>query len=150
MASTIDQLDLSVYNLYAIRTKMLEQIDQQLSFKSAASIPPQTQLVDIYPRMTELDILLGIVPLHAPWAYFYPPRKLRDLRRSPFAFYRIIPTLGSDQEQEESESALAAIICETPEEEQEKVAIKNCFKQINKINDWLGFIIGRIGQFLQG
>ncbi|PJD98208.1 MAG: hypothetical protein CK425_00550 [Parachlamydia sp.] len=148
--ATIDQLDLSVYNLYAIRTKMLEQIDQQLSFKSAASIPPQTQLVDIYPRMTELDILLGIVPLHAPWAYFYPPRKLRDLRRSPFAFYRIAPTLGSNEEQEESESALAAIICETPEEEQEKLAIKNCFKQINKINDWLGFIIGRIGQFLQG
>lgn len=147
---TIDQLDLSVYNMYAIRTRMLEQIDQQLSLKSAASIPPQTQIVDIYPKLTELDILLGIVPLHTPWAYFYPPQKLRDLRRSPFAFSRIAPSLGSHEDQERAESVVEAIVCETAEEEEEKKAIKKCFKQIGKINEWLGFIVGRIGQFLQG
>ncbi|CCB86914.1 MULTISPECIES: DUF5399 domain-containing protein [Parachlamydia] len=148
--ATIDQLDLSVYNLYAIRTKMLEQIDQQLSLKSASSIPPQTQIVDINPKLTELDILLGIVPLHTPWAYFYPPQRIRDLRRSPFAFYRVAPSLGSYEDQEELEATLAAIPCSTAEEEQEKKAITNCFKQISKINEWLGFIVGRIGQFLQG
>jgi hypothetical protein len=40
--------------------------------------------------------------------------------------------------------------CKTPEETREKEAIASCFAQITKINQWLGFIVGRVGQFLQG
>lgn len=148
--ATIDKLDLSVYNLYAIRTKMIEQINQQMRFDQAATIPPQTHMMTLYPKLTELDLLLGIVPLATPWAYFYPPQTFGIVRRSPFAFYRVAPSLGSLEEQAAEEQQLESIQCRTPEEESEKAAIKNCFKQIGQLNRWLGFIIGRVGQFLQG
>lgn len=148
--TTIDKLDLSVYNLYALRTKMIEQINQQYQLDKASSIPPQTLVMNMYPKLTELDLLLGIVPLHTPWAYFYPPKKYGFVRRSPFAFFRVAPSLGSLQEQEEEERTLESIPCSTPEEEKEKVLIKDCFKQIEQINRWLGYIVGRVGQFLQG
>lgn len=148
--ATIDKLDLSVYNLYAMRTRMIEQINQQYRLDQASSIPPQTMMVDNYPKLTELDLLLGIVPLHTPWAYFYPPQKFRFIRRSSFAFFRIVPSLGSLEEQEQQEKQLESVECHSPEEEKEKSAIKGCFKQIEEINRWLGHIIGRVGQFLQG
>lgn len=148
--ATIDKLDLSVYNLYAVRTMMIEQINQQLRLDQAGSIPPQIQVVDIFPKMTELDLLLGIVPLHTPWAYFYPPLKFRSRRRSPFGFARILPSLGSQEDQEIAEEKLASVECRTSEEIKEREAIENCFSQMNKINSWLGHIVGRIGQFLQG
>jgi len=148
--ATIDKLDLSVYNLYAIRTKMVEQINQQLQLDKAASIPPQTMIIGNYPKLDEIDILMGIVPVNAPWAYFYPPKLYRRQRRSPFAFFRVAPSLGSLEEQEQGEALLDSIECATPEEEKEKAAIKGCFKQIGQINQWLGYIIGRVGQFLQG
>ena len=148
--ATIDKLDISVYNLYAIRTKMIEQINQQYHLEDASSIPPQTSILNIYPKMSEIDLLLGIVPLNAPWAYFYPPKRFRFLRRSPFAFYRVAPSLGSLENQDEMSQALESIECTTPEEEAEKAAISGCFSQIDKINNWLSFIVGRIGQFLQG
>lgn len=148
--ATIDKLDLSVYNLYAIRTKMVEQINQQLQLDKASSIPPQTQVMDSFPKLTELDILLGIVPLHTPWAYFFPPKQFRFIRRSPFAFFRVAPSLGSLEDQEKGEALLDSVECTSPEELKEKTAIKNCFKQIDQINRWLGYIIGRVGQFLQG
>ena len=148
--ATIDKLDLSVYNLYAIRTKMVEQINQQMQFDKASSIPPQTKVIDSYPKLTELDILLGIVPLNTPWAYFFPPKQFHLIRRSPFAFFRVAPSLGSLEDQEKGEALLDSIDCTSPEELTEKAAIKSCFKQIGQINRWLGYIIGRVGQFLQG
>lgn len=148
--TTIDKLDLSVYNLYALRTKMIEQINQQYQLDKASSIPPQTTVMNMYPKLTELDLLLGIVPLHTPWAYFYPPKKYGFVRRSPFAFFRVAPSLGSLEEQDQEARALESVVCFTPEEEKEKDIIKGCFKQIEQINRWLGYIVGRVGQFLQG
>lgn len=147
---TIDKLDLSVYNLYAVRTMMIEQINQQLRLDQANSIPPQIQVLDIFPKMTELDILLGIVPLNTPWAYFYPPLRFRSRRRSPFGFARILPSLGSQEDQDLAEEKLESVECRSPEELREKAALKACFSQITKINNWLGYIVGRVGQFLQG
>lgn len=150
--ATIDKLDLSVYNLYAIRTSMVEQIREQFHLDQAASIPPQTLIVDIYPKMSEMQLLLGTVPLNLPYAYFLPPPKLREriVRRSPFAFWRVAPALGTYDEQEHDEEKLASYECATDEEEEEKSAITNCLQVVTKINGWLGHIVGRIGQFLQG
>ncbi len=148
--ATIDKLDMSVYNLYAVRTRMIEQINQQLQLDKAGSIPPQTVVLDMYPKLTEIDILLGIVPLFTPWAYFYPPRDYRLQRRSPFSFFRVVPSIGSLKDQKEEEEKLFDIQCDSPEEEQEKAAIVRCFAQIDKINGWMSFIVGRVGQFLQG
>lgn len=148
--ATIDQLDLSVYNLYALRTKMIEQINQQYQLDKASSIPPQTMVVNVYPKLTELDLLLGVAPLHTPWAYFYPPKKYGFVRRSPFAFFRVAPSLGSLEDQEQEVKILEAVLCTTPEEVKEKELIKGCFQQIDQINRWMGYIVGRVGQFLQG
>lgn len=147
--STIDNLDISVYNLYALRTKMLEQINQEFRLDQAATIPPQTMVLDLYPRMTELDILLGVVPVCTPWAYFLPPKKLRFLRRSPFS-YRVAPSIGNYEQQEETLNLLESIETHTPEEELDKKRLRRFFKQMEQINEWLSFISGRIGQFLQG
>lgn len=148
--ATIDNLDLNVYNLYAIRTRMIEQINSQLRLDQASSIPPQIQVMNAYPTLTEIDLLLGITPLNTPWAYFFPPSKFIDKRRSPFGFARIMPSLGNQEDQEEDEEKLEQAECETEEEESERKAIKACFSQITNINQWLKHIVGRMGQFLQG
>ncbi len=145
--ATIDKLDMSVYNLYAIRTKMIEQIQQQMPLDKAQSIPAHTAIFDTYPKLTEIDILLGIVPMFTPWAYFYPPKNFRFQRRASFSFSKVASSLG---DQEKLESLLASIECNTPEEEEEKAKLISCKKNIDKLNGWLGFIIGRVGQFLQG
>lgn len=148
--TTIDKLDIGIYIQYARRTQMIEEINQQYRIFEASSIPPQTTVIDYYPRLTELDILLGVVPAATPWAYFLPPQKFKYQRRSPFAFYRVAPTLGSLDKQEEDTEMLQELPCDSPEEEQEKATILTCFKQISSINDWLSYIVGRVGQFLQG
>lgn len=148
--ATIDKLDLSVYNLYAVRTRLVEQINQQMHLEEAASIPPQTQVVMTQIQLTELDILLGVVPMHTPWAYFFPPKRFTSNRRSPFTFSRIAPSLKDTDEQGEAYAALQSLSCKDKEEETEKGVILSCFKEISKLNNWLGFIIGRVGQFLQG
>lgn len=148
--TTIDQLDLSVYNMYAVRTMMNEQIQAQMRLSEAASIPPQIQIVDIFPRQNEIDLLLGIIPLNAPWAYFYPPKKLRFLRRGPFAFHRVAPSFGSVTRHDEELALISSTECESAEEKQEQAALMGMLKQMGNINSWMGYIVGRIGQFLQG
>lgn len=148
--TTIDQFDISVYNLYAIRTRMMEQFSSQVRISEDRTIPPQTQMVNIFPKLTELDILLGVVPVVTPWAYFYPPKRYRFIRRSPFAFFRVVPSLGSLDQHTKDEAKIQQVECHTVEEKQEKETLLNCLGQIDKINEWIGFIIGRVGQFLQG
>lgn len=148
--TTIDQLDISIYNLYAIRTRMMEQFSTQIRIAEDHTIPPQTQMVNILPKLTELDILLGVIPVVTPWAYFFPPQRYRFIRRSPFAFHRVAPSLGSLDQHVHDEAKIAQVECHTAEEKQEKETILNCLSQIDKINEWIGFIIGRVGQFLQG
>jgi hypothetical protein len=148
--TTIDKLDIGIYIQYARRTQMIEQINQQYHLDEAASIPAQISMINIYPKVSEMDLLLGIVPVQAPWAYFFAPTRYRFQRRSPFGFFRVAPSLGSFEDEDKDEEKLDQVICETEEDEKEKGAIKACFNQIDKINNWLGFIVGRVGQFLQG
>jgi hypothetical protein len=148
--TTIDNLDIGIYIQYARRTQMIEQINRQYRLDQADTIPAHLQLVDLYPKLTEMDILLGVVPVQQPWAYFFPPPRFRFQRRSAFGFFRVAPSLGSFDKEDEDQEKLDFIICETAEEEKERSAIKNCFAQIDKINNWISFIVGRVGQFLQG
>lgn len=148
--TTIDKLDIGIYIQYARRTQLIEQINQQYHLEDAASIPPQIQLVDLYPKLSEMELLLGIVPVQMPWAYFFPPPQFRFQRRSPFGFFRVAPSLGSFEKEDEDKRKLEDVECETEEDEKEKNVLKACFAQIDKINSWLSFIVGRVGQFLQG
>lgn len=148
--ATIDNLDISIYNRYAVRQQLVEQINQQLRLNETTNIQAHTQIVDNWPKLTELDLLLGIVPMNAPWAYFFAPKEFNKTRRSPFAFFRVSPTLGSLKDQEEQEEALENTPCETSEEEKEKETLSKLFSELRKLNNWIGFILGRRGQFLQG
>lgn len=148
--ATIDKLDISVYNLYAIRTRMIEQINQQYHLDEAATIPPQTSIIANAPQLTEIDLLLGILPMHTPWAYFYPPKRFRFLRRSPFSFSKVAPSLWGDGADSDLMDQLNSIPTTSSEDEEEKATLRKGFAQMGKINQWLGFIIGRVGQFLQG
>jgi len=148
--TTIDKLDIGIYIQYARRTHMIEQINQQYHLDEASSIPPQLQVLDFYPKLSEMDILLGVGTVQNPWAFFFPPPQFRYQRRSPFGFFRVAPSLGSFEEEEQNERELDEIECKTEEEEKEKKTLKNCFEQIKKINNWISFIVGRVGQFLQG
>ncbi len=148
--TTIDKLDIGIYIQYARRTQMIEQINQEYHLADAASIPPQIRVLDLHPKLSEIDILLGTGTIQTPWALFFAPAKYRSQRRSPFGFFRVAPSLGSFEEEEENERELDDMECETEEEEKEKKILKSCFKQIGKINSWLSYIVGRVGQFLQG
>lgn len=148
--TTIDKLDIGIYVEYAKRTQLVEQISQQYHLDQAGSIPPQIQVLDFYPKPLEIDILLGTRIVQPPWALFFPPPKFTFQRRSPFGFFRVAPSLGSFDKEEEDERHLEEIECETEDEKKEKKVLESCFTQIKKINDWMGFIIGRVGQFLQG
>lgn len=148
--TTIDKLDIGIYVQYARRTELLEQINQQYHLQEASSIPTQVRVIDFYPRPLEIDFLLGHRIVQPSWALFHPPPKFRYQRRSPFGFFRVAPSLGSFEKEEENENQFDDIETDTEEEKKEKKILKSCFTQIGKINEWMGFIIGRIGQFLQG
>jgi len=147
---TIDKLDMGIYVQYARRTQMLEQISEQYHLDQASSIPAQIKVYDAYPKPLEIDILLGSRITQNPWAFFLPPPKFRFQRRAPFGFFRVAPSLGSFEKEEEDEERLAEIECETEEDKKDKKVLQACFAQIEKINGWMGFIVGRIGQFLIG
>lgn len=148
--TTFDDLDIKIYIQYAQRTQAVEQINRQFRLEEASSIPPQIQVVDLFPKLSEMEILLGVLPVSTPWALFFPPPRYRFQRRSPFGFFRVAPSLGSFEEEERDRKKIDEIACESEEEEQEKQILKNCFVQIEKINRWIGFIVGQVGRFLQG
>jgi hypothetical protein len=148
--ATIDQLDLQVYFQYARWTEYIENVNKEFRLKEAESIPAQTQVVDISPKLSHLDLLLGVAVFMTPWAYFLPPKKFNLQRRSPFSFSRVAPSLGSAEKQEADMARLAGEICQTKEEEVEKAVLLNCLGNLEKLNSLLSFIVGRIGQFLQG
>lgn len=146
--ATIDKLDLGVYIQYARRTQFVEDINRQYHLDEASIIPPQTTITDLAPKLSELDLLLGVTRSYAPWAYFYPPKNFKFTRRSPFTRSKISPSIGSNED--EDEEVLDAVPCSNPEETEQKETLKKCIKRLRTINEWLGYIIGRAGQLLQG
>lgn len=146
--TTIDKLDISIYDLYARRQVMVEQINQQLRLEEAQNIPPQTQVLNLNPELTQLDILLGVVPLNTPWAYFSPPKT--KLRRSPFTTYRVASTLGSLEKQAALCESIQNIKCQSGDEEKEKATLLGLFKNLDVLNGWLGEVLGRVCQYLKG
>lgn len=154
-AVTIDKFDIGIYIQYARRTQLMEQVMSQYHMREATGVPAQALIVNLYPKLAELDLLLGIATLSSQWAYFYAPRSYSMQRRSPFSFHRIIPFMGERQqnqedEQKKDEEIIEEMECRTPEEERERKVLKACFQQIEEINSLLRYIGGRIGQFLQG
>lgn len=148
-AVTIDRLDIGIYVQYAKRTQLVEQVQQQYSLKEATSIPAQALIIDLYPKLSELDLLLGVGTTLAPWAYFFAPKTYSQQRQSIFAFHRVLPSF-EEEDTEEKEKELFEMECEDEEDEKEKGIILKCIKKIKELNSLMKYIGGRIGQFLQG
>lgn len=147
---TIDRLDIGIYVQYAKRMQLLEQVQQQYHLKEATTVPAQALIVDLYPKLSELDLLLGVGTTLAPWAHFFPPKNYSFQRRSSFAFHRILPIFGQSDTEEKEEKELEEMVCESEEEDDERTIIRGCLKKIKELNELQRFIGGRIGQFLQG
>lgn len=147
--TTIDKLDFRVSIDYAKRTQLIEQVNQQYHLQDA-EFARSVQVPDFSARPAEIDLLLGVIPVERPWAHYSKPPETRYQRRSPFGFFRVAPSLGSFDKEEEDKKKLDWTVCENEEEEDEKKILKRCFEQIDKINDWLSYIVGKMGQFLQG
>lgn len=148
--TTIDRLDLAIHVQYARRTEFIEAVRGQYHLEEADRIPAQAMVVDIYPRVSEMDLLLGVARTYAPWAYFFPPKRFFSQRRTSFSRFRVAPTLGSLEDQDADAAKVAAVVPKSPEEAEEKELISKCLSEIENINELIGFVIGRIGQFLQG
>jgi hypothetical protein len=149
-AVTIDHLDIGIYIQYAKRMQLVEQVQEQFHYKDAASIPASALIVDLYPKLTELDLLLGVGATLAPWALFYPPKEFSAQRKTSFAFHRLAPIFGRSYAEIAEEKKLNDIECSSDEEEDEKSAIRGCIKKLKELNELLRYIGGHIGQFLQG
>ncbi|MBB64927.1 MAG: hypothetical protein CMO81_07660 [Waddliaceae bacterium] len=148
--TTIDKLDIQVYKQYAYRISQYEQVNQDYRLTEARTIPVQTSVMNITPMVKELDLLLGVAQAYTPWALFLPPKSFREQRRERFFRGRVAPSIGSSEKQQADLAKLAAIDCESEEEEEERDILSRVLEQVDKLDEWLGFIIGRIGQFLQG
>lgn len=148
--TTIDNLDINVHYQYAERSRLVEEVKAEWRVAEANVIPQQTEVINWRPTPSELDLLLGGANYYAAWGYFLPPKLFRERRRSPFSPSRIVPTLGSLEEQEDKEELVQNTKPNSPEEEKQKEAILSCFQMIRTINEWLGLIMGKKGEFLQG
>jgi hypothetical protein len=150
--TTIDKLDIGIYIQYARRTQMIDDMNRQIRLQEADTIPAQLQLLNIYAKPSEMDILLGVITVTTPWAYFFPPKNYSLQRRSPFTFAQIAPifTIFGDDEKESDEDKLNKLACSSPDEEEEKKTMIRCLQNLKKINSWMTFVVGRMGQFLQG
>lgn len=146
--ATVDNLGVGLHLAYAKRVQFVEDVKRQYHLDDAASVKAHASVQYLQPQLSELDILLGVTKSYAPWAYFLPPRMFTLQRKTPFTFSRVTPSVGS--EEDEDLELLESIQPNNDEEKYEKEVLKNCINRIKTINEWLGYIVGRIGQLLQG
>lgn len=148
--ATIDQLDIKVYVDYARFTRSVELTEKTFHLGEAGFIPPQTAVPEYKPTLTEMELLLGIMPRYTPWAVFFPYSKFKFHRRPAFNKFRTATSMGSLEKQEADYAKLSSIKPDDEEEEKEKEILCECFEEIEEINGWISYIVGRMGQYLQG
>lgn len=139
---------LDVHELYAQRIQLIQKYYEQYPVNLADKVQSHTQVDNVRPQLTNIDILLGVSTNPPPWALMRPPTY--DPRQPFLSFSRVAPSLGTLEKQASDTERLQAVPCLTPKDALEKSIILGGLAIINKINDMKGYIIGRVGQFLQG
>ena len=134
--ATIDKLDFKVYVDYARRTRLIELVNKDYGLGQSQGIGAQIEVVDIHPRVLELDLLIGLMRQYAPWASFWPPKKFQEQRRPVFMRHRIAPSLGTFSKQDADYETVLNFSPETKEQETEQRILCTCFQQIHTINGW--------------
>lgn len=168
--TTIDNIDIQYYFQYARRVQTVEETTRTFQLDQARSIPPQTQIVDLHPKLHEIESLFGFRRSTQPWARFVHPENFTEQRRSTFAFDRICPSLGSQEQQKTYFERLKTFSLRDQDSEEgekegerdpqkkkgliklkkEKQILLRCFDQIDQINKMINFVVSRVGQFLRG
>jgi hypothetical protein len=148
--ATIDRLDIAVNFQYARRIEFVEAIQKELHLERSTAVSDQALVVDLFPKRSEVELLLGLTQTRAPWAYFYAPPSFQTQRQSTFAFFRIAPTMGSLAKQEADAKKVATTQVHSKEEVEEQGVLGQFFSSVNDINEMIGFVTGRIGEFLKG
>lgn len=148
--ATIDRLDIAVNYQYARRIEFVEAIQKELHLDRSTAVSDQALVVDLFPKRSEVELLLGLTQTKAPWAYFYAPPGFQAQRQSTFAFFRIAPTMGSLSKQEADAQKVATTAVNSKEEADEQSVLGQFFSSVNDINQMIGFVTGRIGEFLKG
>lgn len=145
---TTSDIPLGWHDLYARRIQLIESYYNQYPVSQAERVPAHTAVDNVRPQLTNIDLLLGVSTNPPPWALMRAPDY--DPRQPYVSFYRIAPALGTIEQQANATERLQAIECVTAQDTLDKNTILGGLAAINKINDWKGYIIGRVGQFLQG
>jgi hypothetical protein len=148
--ATIDRLDIAVNYQYARRIEFVETIWKELHLERSTAVSDDALVVDLLPKRSEVELLLGVIETRAPWAYFYAPPSFQTQRQSTFAFFRIAPTMGSLAQQAADAAKVATTQVHSREEVEEQSALAQFFSSVNDINQMIGFVTGRIGEFLKG
>lgn len=144
--TTIDRLDLNVNTSYALQILLMEEYKRKVDETRVADVITVTTQ-PIYP---DLDMVMGLVNRAGSYANFSPPDDFFDIRRNPFTTFSVGPSFGSLKDREAAEAKLDATHCTTTEEAAEKNTLATCFSTMSKIGEWISYISGRKGQFLQG
>ncbi len=166
---TIDRIDISHYFQYARRVASVEYTYKLFHLDQVNSIPAHASVVDVSPKLDDMEELFGFRQSTQPWAAFTEPDDFATQRRSTFAFDRVCPTLGTMEKQLADLQRLQNFIVEKDREgkkqgqgqeeksegfsphdtKAEKKLLCNCLEEVEKLNQLIGFIISRVGQFLQ-
>lgn len=146
--TTIDKLpdDLGISIGYANRILLIEEMKRRSDETRVADVVT----VSTHPIYPDLDMVMGLVQRANSYASFFAPQGFSDIRRNPFTTYSVGPSFGSIKDRELAEERLHATPCTTVEEIAEKNTLNSCLGVMNKIGEWIAYISGRKGQFLQG
>lgn len=146
--TTIDKLpdDLGISIGYANRILLIEEMKRRSDETRVADVVTVTT----QPIYSDLDIVLGLVQRSNSYASFFAPEGFSDIRRNPFTTFSVGPSFGSLKDRELAEEKILTTPCTTPEEIAEKNTLNGCLTNMAKIGEWIAYISGRKGQFLQG
>ena len=162
---TVDRIDISHYFQYARRIQSVENTYRAYRLEHASSISAHTTIVNVRPLVDEMESLFGFRRSTMPWACFEAPESFSEQRRSTFAFDRVCPSLGPMEQQKETLKKLKEYIVKQQDQESdgqdqevftafgkkvEKGILCGCLEEIEKLNDFINFVMSRMGQFLQG
>jgi hypothetical protein len=177
--ATIDNLDISVHFEYARRSQSVEYTQRMLRLDQADAIPGHTKIYNLSPQLQDIEELFGFRKSVVPWALFDAPDNFFEQRRSSFAFDRLCPSLGTQEEQEsyletlkncpylkdknhqgqqddfdeddDENAKLSSTITKRKKKTiKEQESLIFCIQEILNINKLINFVTSRIGQFLQG
>lgn len=147
--ATIDKLGIGIHEHYVRQKSLQEQFETQYHVREAAGIHGQIRVISVSPQSSATDLLLGARSVGSRWATFPELEGYYTRNYSPFVFSTVAPGLRLATE-EGIEQRFRTIVCTTPQEQAEKEILHDVAKCIGELREMQEFIVGQLGQFLQG